>query len=287
MPAVPGAIHHGLDLDWLTQAAARDPLRHAYALRDALQAPERTRFVRWDGPAGRRSYLLLWYGRPDAPVVHWVDEEQEGDEALLREIPETATVAIVPERVASSVLRRRRGSVAEPLLALRWEGGRPPGPGPGGPVRRLDEEDHREVREFARRFPDRLTEAYQTLDLRMDTAWGAFDGSRLVGVARTSVRLDRIWIIGGVYVSPEARRKGHGRALMRAAISAAASAGATPALYVRESNAAARALYRSLDFLEVERRVWIDLATAPRPTGSPGRAPPPVPVRPGSPPGVA
>jgi len=56
-------------------------------------------------------------------------------------------------------------------------------------------------------------------------------------------------------VRPEYRRMGHARALVGAALALAAEAGARLALLeVRPSNAAARALYGSLSFVETGRR---------------------------------
>ncbi|HEV2519855.1 MAG TPA: GNAT family N-acetyltransferase [Thermoplasmata archaeon] len=266
MPARPGSIHQGLDLAWLEAVSRHDPISHAYALWDARQEPERTRFVRWDAEDGNRSYLLLWYGDPNAPVAHWVGRTPS-DLELAREIPPNAQVAIVPERVAWAVLQRRRANPPEPLLVLGWDPARPATAPSGSAVRRLDGDDRADVLGFARRYRDRLTAPYLTLDLGRDVAWGAFDGDRLVGIARAAVRLEGTWIVGGIFVAPSARRRGHGRDLTRAAAASAASAGARAALYVRESNSAARALYEELGFRQVDRKVWIDFATgSPSPT---------------------
>ncbi|HEV2166787.1 MAG TPA: GNAT family N-acetyltransferase [Thermoplasmata archaeon] len=256
-----GRVHHGLDLAWLQDEAGRDPVAHAYGLWDALHEPERTRFVRWDGEDGARSYLLIWYGDPSAPVVHWVGRSPL-DLDLVGEIPPTAQVVVVPERAAWAVLKQRRIVEAEPLLALAREPGPPASAPRRSDVRRLDADDAGEVGEFVRKFPDRLTVGYPRLDLSRETVWGAFDGDRLAGLARAPVRLPSVWIIGGVYVAPNAQRRGHGRALMRAAVASAVSAGARPSLFVRESNAIARHLYGTLGFRETDRKVWIDLARA-------------------------
>jgi ribosomal protein S18 acetylase RimI-like enzyme len=222
--------------------------------------------VQWDGPDGSRSYLLLWYGDPSAPVVHWVGQSS-GDLELVREIPPTTQVAVVPERVAWAVLKHRHAHQSEPLLTLAWEGARPPRAPAGSSVRRLDGDDHAEVVVFVRRFFDRLTTPYATVDLDRETVWGAFDGDRLAGLARAPVRLPAVWVIGGIFVAPPSRRRGHGRSLTRAAIAAASSTGAKPALYVREPNTGARRLYEELGFRAVDRKVWIDFtraaATAP------------------------
>ncbi len=250
-------IHQGLDIAWLEAAAEHDPVAHAYALWDAHREPERTRFVRWDGEDGSRSYLLIWYGDPSAPVVHWVGRST-GDLELAGAIPASTRIAVVPERVAWAVLKARRANESEPLIAMLREPRRPD-PAPRDPgVRRLDPEDRTEMVEFVRRFPDRLTLPYPMLDLAGEPAWGAFDGDRLVGLARAPVRLPAVWVIGGIFVAPSARRRGHGRTLTQAAIAAASATGARAVLYVRESNDAAQRLYRELGFRPVDRKIWID-----------------------------
>ena len=152
---------------------------------------------------------------------------------------------------------------------MAWSAGRTASAPPGSNARRLDPEDRAEVADFVRRYPDRLTTGYPALDLSRDVAWGSFDGDRLVGLARAPVRLPSVWVIGGIFVAPTDRGRGHGRLLTRAAVGAALSVGARPALYVRESNYGARRLYEDLGFRPVDRRVWIDF---PRPAPSPPKA---------------
>ena len=74
------------------------------------------------------------------------------------------------------------------------------------------------------------------------------------GFVMTRVASDEAEILT-IAVSPQARRKGTGRALMLAAIRHAQSQGArTMFLEVAETNVAAATLYRSLGFREVGRR---------------------------------
>jgi ribosomal-protein-alanine N-acetyltransferase len=76
----------------------------------------------------------------------------------------------------------------------------------------------------------------------------------LVGFAVTYVAAGEAEI-ANVAVAKDARRRGVGRALVDFVISAASAAGATVVfLEVRESNAAARALYAMRGFMEVSRR---------------------------------
>jgi ribosomal protein S18 acetylase RimI-like enzyme len=88
------------------------------------------------------------------------------------------------------------------------------------------------------------------------------DGVR-VGFAFLGVRGRRGWI-GGMGVTPQRRRVGHGRALMNAVLDAARTLGITHVqLEVLEENDRARDLYVSLGF-ELTRRVNVWL----RPAGS-------------------
>ena len=79
------------------------------------------------------------------------------------------------------------------------------------------------------------------------------DGS-LVGFTQlyplfSSVRMRRVWLLNDLYVSPQARRGGHGRALMEAARAFAAADGAIAGQLATEwDNAAGRALYEKLGY---------------------------------------
>jgi len=244
----------------------RDPVGHAFALWDAWQDPGRTRFVRYDGANGERSYLLLWYGDPSHPVVHWVGEAP-GDLVLLTEVPPETKIALVPERIVAPLRLRWPGAVSEPVLLLSLPG---PPTGPDPPAercRRLRASDRVRIAEFAESYPDRLTESYRTIDLDRAFAWGAFEGAELVGVARATVALPATWIIGGVYVLAARRRRGHGRDLMVRASRDAILAGARPGLFVREPNRDATRLYESLGYRRVARRGWVEFSPTP---GGPG-----------------
>lgn len=97
---------------------------------------------------------------------------------------------------------------------------------------------------------------------------------RPAGVVLLAVRGDRGWI-GGMGVAPEARRRGVGETLMRAALAAALARGlAAVDLEVLEQNAPARRLYEKLGFAPVRAlEVWRLSATAPRPAAGAREAP--------------
>jgi ribosomal protein S18 acetylase RimI-like enzyme len=86
----------------------------------------------------------------------------------------------------------------------------------------------------------------------------AYRGDEAVGVALLGVRNTRGWV-GGMGVTPAARRRGVGEQLMRALIEQARLAGVTRlALEVLEHNAGARALYEKLGFRN-QRRLELHL----------------------------
>ena len=109
------------------------------------------------------------------------------------------------------------------------------------------------------RGDDPVVAEYPFLDPDEELTWGAFDGPNLVGVVHAEVRRPGLWVLGGVYVEPEARRRGRGHELIAVALAASARAGVRVALFVREDRAEARTLYEGVGFRPAGRRVWLDL----------------------------
>lgn len=272
MAAAGPRIEPGLDAAWIAGAVERAPVPHAFAAWDVLHAPDRCRFVTYRTPGGARSYLLIWLGRPDRPIVHWVGEEP-GDLALVEEIPSNAVVVAAPERAAKEIGARLLVDGAEPILGMLGPSSSPSGArAPSRAVRRLARADGEAVREFTRTNPDRLTEQYESLDLDLEPSWGAFEDGRLAGVARATVRLPNVWMISGVFVEAPSRGRGLGGELTEAISTEARAHGARPALFVRERNEVARRLYERLGFRAVDRRIWIDLHPSALPAPEPGAA---------------
>jgi GNAT superfamily N-acetyltransferase len=268
---LPGAkrVREGIDPEWLNRAAERDPVLHAYALWDLTCAPESTRFVSFGGDGPGRSYLLIWQGDPEAPVVHWVGDDPE-DLPLLASIPPEVSIAVVPERAVEGVRGRFPVANSEPLLIMARPPAAPPPPGERPPAVRLTPAHSDALARFAERYPEMLTRPYRTLDLESEYAWGSFEGGELLGVARATVRLPRVWIVSGVFVAPTARGRGHGWALAGTAASAAHATGAAAGLFVRERNPVAVRLYGRMGFRPVARRVWVEMARTRVPATSAG-----------------
>jgi ribosomal protein S18 acetylase RimI-like enzyme len=250
-----------IDRRWLERVAALDPLTHAYALWDLDRTPQAVRFVSALLGEETVGYLLVWLGRRDRPVVHWFGEPGLAD-VLVPGFPAPPFVAVVPPEVAPVVLAAFSGGRSSPLkLMLREPGELGP---PATPVRRLRREDRAEVTALVRGHPEPELAAYLGLDPEGEPAWGAFDGRRLVGVARAAVRLPRLWVIGGVFVVPEHRGQGLGAALVSAVVASAEAHGARVGLYVRDDPDGAFRLYERLGFREVGRRAWLDVSPPPK-----------------------
>jgi ribosomal protein S18 acetylase RimI-like enzyme len=247
-----------IDRAWLEREAARDPLAHAFALWDLAQNPDRIRFFSAVDGETTLGYLLVWLGHPTATVVHWVGGG--ADSGLAGLLPPRPLVAIVSKEVRD-VVEAARGPAREHTLRAMVRVAAPSSGRPGRRrnVRRLHREDVPSLTAWARRQHDPVVADYPFLDPDAEPTWGAFEGRDLVGVARAEVRLPRLWVLGGVYVQPEARARGWGRSLVSAALTEGEATGARVALYVREDRTDARRLYESLGFRPGGRRVWLDL----------------------------
>ncbi|MGI0131514.1 MAG: GNAT family N-acetyltransferase [Thermoplasmata archaeon] len=252
-----GEVVEGIDRAWLERAARADPVAHAFAVYDILYAPERVRFVSLREDGTTTAYLLLWYGGP-VPVVHWVGLPPTWPR-LLSGVPGRPLLAIVPTAVAGPLRERLGPGETYPIEVLARPPHRPP-PAPVDParVRPLERSQTSLLRALCDDEPELAASAYRTIDVGAEPVWGAFDGDRLVGVARTAVALPTVWMIGGVFTRPSVRRRGFGHELTAAVTRAAIAAGALPALGVRTDNRPARRIYDRLGFAPVDHRIWLD-----------------------------
>jgi ribosomal protein S18 acetylase RimI-like enzyme len=253
-----------IDREWLDREAKLDPFGHAYARWDLDHAPSRVRFVSALDAGRTVGYLLVWLGHPTSTVVHWVGSDPRA-RVLVEALPARPLVAIVPEVFQSAVVEAR--GPARPLTVLlltnefltemRTDAHAPP----SMEVRRLERTDHPALVAFAERQTDPVTGEYPALDPGEEWIWGAFDQGRLLGAVRAAVRLEDIWLLGGVYVDPGARGRGFGRALLESALASAREARVKVGLYVREDREEARRLYGRMGFRPIGRRTWLDFGT--------------------------
>ena len=90
---------------------------------------------------------------------------------------------------------------------------------------------------------------FRSRTIELGTYLGIREGGRLVGMAG-----ERMWVgdfreVSAVCTHPDARGRGHARALMARVINRILRAGQTPFLHVRSSNARAIHVYRALGFI--------------------------------------
>jgi GNAT superfamily N-acetyltransferase len=248
-----------IDRRWLEDAGAADPITHAYSLWDLDRFPEQVRFVSALRGGEMQGYLLVWQPPRGPPVVHWVAPPLP---ELVSALPLRPLIVVGPEEVRPLVHHARGPCVDRSLLVQAAALGTRPAVTPlDRQVRRLTREDVRALEGFVRASEDPMVEGYAGLDPGSEVIVGGFEGDRLVGLARASIRRPSIWVVSGVYVQPAQRNQGWGRAVTRAVMHEAELAGAPCALFVREDRVEARAVYDRLGFHEVARRAWLDCGT--------------------------
>jgi GNAT superfamily N-acetyltransferase len=258
------AIEPGIDREWLLAQYARDPVGHAFARWDVDFAPTQCRFVTLRRDGRRVSYLLIWLGTPERPIVHWCGDPTP-DRLLLEALPRRPFVALVPEPVAPDVPAARGPVVASPLLVLTRDRSTPVArERREHTVRRLARHDLTQLRSIAEGMDELLVSAYRSFDPETTQVYGAFLNGRLVAVARAQVILPEVWFVGGVFTSPSVRNRGIGGDVTEVISRAAEAAGATAALVVREDNAPARRAYDRIGFRPVGRRLHLLAAAETR-----------------------
>jgi ribosomal protein S18 acetylase RimI-like enzyme len=250
-------VEEGIDLDWLRREGEADPLRHAFAIWDIHEYADRVRFVTLREANEPKGYLLVWYGSPNYPVVHWVGAP-EGSRELAEALPERPFVAVVPSTCAPMVEEFRGPTRTQRLRLMEHQRTDPiPQRGIGAP-RRLTAEDLAALRALSQASSDVVTSAYASIDPARTYVSGVFATGQLVAVARAQVQLDRVWVIGGIYTRPDDRGRGYGEMVTAAITRAAHAAGADAALYVRVDNVAAVRAYERVGYRLVEEKVWMD-----------------------------
>lgn len=274
LPSERGAeLREGLSKAELEELAAGDRVAHAFALFDLDRFPEKIRFVSLRRQGRPFAYLLIWYGDPSSPVVHWMGTS--GSELLGKGLPKPPFVALVPPELGASVawpvpVTRtpiefwvcRHGRAARPE--------RPQEARTATLARRLGPGDIGTLQRFSELHADTpFLTALSGLDLSRVRLWGALSESggqrRLLSTARCIVEIPGVWVIGGVYTEPESRGRGLARAVMRAVVEDAHRAGADCALYVRADNRAAISAYAAVGFQKASVREWVDAGGGPPP----------------------
>jgi GNAT superfamily N-acetyltransferase len=250
-------VEPGIDRRWLLDLYEADPVAHGFSRWDIDHAPGQCRFVTLVRDGHPASYLLIWSGAPELPVVHWCGDRTP-ERALGEAFPARPFVGVVPESVAALVAELRGPVVQSPLIVM-VRGRLSTLPRSRGPhvVRRLLRHDLAELQRLVQGQNDPVANAYRTIDPEAGQVCGAFLGGRLVGVARAQVVLPEIWFVTGVFTAPSARNRGIGGDVTAALSAAAEGSGARTALVVREDNGPARRAYERIGFRPVGRRVHV------------------------------
>jgi len=247
-----------IDRAWLEAVAREDPIPHAYALWDLDHHPTRVRFASVVRGSATLGYLLLWPLGDGGTVVHWLGDATE-TAPLLDHLPPRPLIVVCSEAGGPAIERLRGPTSTHAVVTeIAIRGTPPPAGARDEMVRRLTGDDRAALRAFAERQTDRIGAAYAGIDPAFDPVWAGIEGGTIVALARSAVRLPYLWLIGGVYVAPEHRNQGWGRAAVRAVMAEADRAGAPCGLFVREDAASALSVYAQLGFRPVARRLWID-----------------------------
>lgn len=108
--------------------------------------------------------------------------------------------------------------------------------------------EREEVLSALHRFDPAAAKATQLRALHEQRVYLAMERGRIVGRAQTNARGWERDQIGGVFVLPELRGRGIGRAVVQALLSEIVAEGRGAALFVKDGNEAARRLYEGLGF---------------------------------------
>lgn len=111
--------------------------------------------------------------------------------------------------------------------------------------------EREEVMTALHRFDPDLSRASLRRILSQEMVAVARREDRIVATARTNARGLRTWQIGGVYVVPELRAQGWGRYVVGFLVDRIAENEKSVSLFVKEGNAPAIGLYRSMGFLDL------------------------------------
>jgi len=89
--------------------------------------------------------------------------------------------------------------------------------------------------------------------------YGAYVDGILAAIAGRYIALPEVWVIGDVYVHPDYRGRGLGKAVTSAITRDAVASGAAALLHVDVNNAPAINLYKDLGYRILRKRIWIHI----------------------------
>ncbi|ADM27477.1 GCN5-related N-acetyltransferase [Ignisphaera aggregans DSM 17230] len=90
--------------------------------------------------------------------------------------------------------------------------------------------------------------------------YGVYIDRMIVAIAGRYIALPEVWVIGDVYVHPDYRGRGYGKAVTSAITRDAVASGAIAMLHVDTENIPAINLYKGLGYRVYRKRIWIYIA---------------------------
>jgi len=235
-----------------------DPLTHCYLVYDLLYEFENTNAVFSVEGGTITSYILLWSG-PRVQAIHlW-----GGDIGLLSEISiaRDKPVYIHLYSDEQSLAERVAGAIEGSTEIVEFYD------------MVVDEENFREYRDpRVRKLGLSDVEGFMAIKklqgrevsfeearriLLKSRYYGVYVNGVLVAIAGRYIALPEVWVIGDVFVHPDYRGQGFGRAVTSAVTRDAVYSGATALLHVDTRNTPAIKLYESLGYKVLRKRIWI------------------------------
>ncbi|MEM1662333.1 MAG: GNAT family N-acetyltransferase [Desulfurococcaceae archaeon] len=126
-----------------------------------------------------------------------------------------------------------------------------------GNVRKLNEADLDAFIEI-RKIHGRPVSREEALELiKQRRFYGVYENDKLVGIAGARIKLPEIWIIGNVFVHPDYRGRGYGKAVTSAITEDAVKSGALAYLQVENTNSIAINIYEKLGYRTIRKNPWI------------------------------
>ena len=92
----------------------------------------------------------------------------------------------------------------------------------------------------------------------MIPVFGIFHDDELISVAGTLVRLNDVWMIGGVYTHPKFRNRGYATSVVSYWVMEAFKHTRNACLWVRSDNIPAIRLYNKIGFKFKRKQAWIN-----------------------------
>jgi RimJ/RimL family protein N-acetyltransferase len=95
--------------------------------------------------------------------------------------------------------------------------------------------------------------------------YGVFIENELVSYAGSFIQLPQVWMIGGVFTTPNQRNKGYASLATSAITMEALRKAEKAALFVRSDNFSAIRVYEKIGYRKMGERLWVDVGAGMKP----------------------